>query len=142
MHVYDSNSFVNRLFKGRKRKDFIKFGLSAKELVDAGANPKLMLASGFEVRELRDSGVSILELIRAGVEPTDFRKAKIGVGELMEGMEGHRVMSLRELADCYGIDAIRKECRMSDLRELSGSMSSLKYSQPRRSPAGMTSDPC
>ena len=77
-----------------------------------------MLASGFEVRELRDSGVSILELIRAGVEPTDFRKAKIGIGELMEGMEGCRMTSLRELADCYGIDAIRKECGMSDLREL------------------------
>ena len=79
MRVYDSNSFVNRLFKGRKRKDFIRFGLSAKELVDAMANPKLMLASGFEVRELHDSGVSILELIRAGVKPADFRKARITI---------------------------------------------------------------
>ena len=118
MHVYDQNSFVNRLFKGRKRKDFIKFGLSAKELVDARADPKLMLASGFEIKELRDSGVSILELIRVGVEPMDFKKAKIGVGELVEGMEGRREMSLRELTDCYGIDAIKKECGMSDLREL------------------------
>ena len=121
-HHYNQNSFVNRLFEGRRRKDFTRFGLSAKDLLKENADPKLMLRCGFSVRELYDSGADIEELADAGVKVSDFKKAKISSKELMDGMEECRrtLFSLKEIADCYGIDAIRKGCGMSDLKGLYG----------------------
>lgn len=109
-------SFANSLLKGRTRRDFRRFGLTARELLDGGAVPRCMMEAGFTVRELLDADVTVRELLYDGATVDDFRRCGIKVPELFDLAErGSGRIDLTRIVGCYGMGRVLKAPNLGTL---------------------------